>query len=219
MFLTKSNINSRVPSDRGLGRRAILMRAAALIGTDAFLISSLSAQSSPSDVALLNYALAIENLESAFYSRGLSQLSSADFGNSTFIQNFGTAIGGSVYAYLSSIRDQEVQHVRMLQSLITSLGGTPVKPCTYNFVYKTADDFASLATLIENMGVTAYDGVLYQIQNLSIKTTAATIATVEGRHASYLNLLTGTSPSPAPFDTPRTSAAILSAIAQYITTC
>ena len=105
------------------------------------------------------------------------------------MQNFGNVIGGSVYAYLSQIRDQEAQHVKMLQSMITSLGGTPVKPCTYSFSFKTADDFAALAALIENTGVMAYGGVLYQIQNLSVKTAAATIATVEGRHASYLNLL------------------------------
>lgn len=206
-------------SERGLGRREMVMRSAALLGAGTLSNNSLSAQSPSTDVAILNYALTLENLESAFYTRGLSQLSSADFANSTFIQNFGSMIGGSVYAYLSAIRDQEAQHVQMLQTLIGSLHGTPVKPCTYNFSYKTADDFIALAASIENTGVMAYDGALFQIQSLPVKTAAATIATVEGRHASYLNLLSGASPSPATFDTPKTSAAILSAIAHYITAC
>ena len=65
----------------------------------------------------------------------------------------------------------------------------------------------------------AYGGALYQIQSSSIKATAATMATVEGRHSAYLNLLTGTSPSPSSFDTPATSATILATIAQYVTSC
>jgi rubrerythrin len=197
----------------------MLMRSAALFGAGALLTSSLGGQSPTSDVTLLNYALSLENLEAAFYTQGMAQLSSVNFANSTFIQNFGDVISGDVYAYLCLIRDQENQHVRMLQSLITSLGGTPVKPCTYNFAYKTADQFATLAALLENTGVMAYAGALYQIQSLSIKTTAATMATVEGRHAAYLNLLTGTSPSPSSFDTPATSATILATMAQYVKSC
>lgn len=192
------------------------MRSAALFGAGAWLTSSLSGQSPTSDVTLLNYALSVENLEAAFYTQGMAQLSSADFANSTFIQNFGTVISGDVYAYLCLIRDQENQHVRMLQSLIASLGGTPAKPSTYNFGYNTADQFATLAASLENTGVMAYTGALYQIQSLSIRTTAATIATVEGRHAAYLNLLTGTSPAPSPFDTPPTSTTILATIARYV---
>jgi hypothetical protein len=197
----------------------MLTRSAALFGVGALLTSSLGGQSPASDVTLLNYALSFENLQAAFYTQGMAQLSSVNFANSTFIQNLGDVISGDVYAYLCLIRDQENQHVRMLQSLITSLGGTPVKPCTYNFGYKTADQFATLAALLENTGVMAYAGALYQIQSLSIKTTAATMATVEGRHAAYLNLLTGNSPSPSSFDTPATSAAILATMAQYVTSC
>jgi hypothetical protein len=213
------NVSRQRVSESNLGRREMLMGTAAIFGVGTWLANSLSGQSSNSDVTLLNYALSLENLEAAFYSQGLLQLSSTDFANSTFIQNFGSVIGGDVYAYLCLIRDHEAQHVRALQSLITGLGGTPVKPCTYNFGYKTADDFVNLAALLENTGVMAYDGALYQIQSLSIKTTAATIATVEARHASYLNLLTGTSPSAASFDTGATSATTLAAVAKYITAC
>ena len=183
------------------------------------LVNSLGAQTAPPDLSLLNFALTLENLEAAFYTQGLTQFSSADFGNSTFIQNFGSVIGGDVYAYLSLIRDHEIQHVRTLQSLIIGMGGTPVKPCTYNFGYKTADDFVNLAALLENTGVMAYDGALNQIQSATLKTAAATIATVEARHASYLNLLTGVSPFPSSFDTAATATTILAAANKYITAC
>ena len=198
----------------------MLLRAAAIFGAGSLLSESLNAQSGPSaDLTLLNFAMTLENLEATFYTQGLAQFSSADFANSTFIQNFGAAIGGDVYAYLSLIRDHEAQHVRTLQALITGLGGTPAKPCTYNFGYKTADDFVTVAATIENVGVMAYDGAISQISSTSLKTSAMTIATVEARHASYLNLLTGVSPFPSDFDTAGSSAAILAAAGKYITAC
>ena len=163
--------------------------------------------------------MTLENLEAAFYTQGLAQFSSADFGNSTFIQNFGAVIGGDVYAYLSLIRDHEMQHVRTIQSLVTGLGGTPAGACTYSFGYKTADDFVTLAALLENTGVMAYDGAISQISSASLKTAAMTIATVEARHASYLNILTGAAPFPASFDTAASSAQILAAAGKYITAC
>jgi hypothetical protein len=214
-----SNVSRQGASERGPGRREMLLRSATLFGAGPLLIGSLSAQSPSSDVTLLNYALNLENLAAAFYTHGLAQFSSTDFGNSSFIQNFGSVIGGDVYAYLSLIRDHEAQHVRTLRSLIASLGGTPVKACTYNFSYTTADQFATVAALLENTGVMAYNGALYLIQSSSIKIAAATIATVEARHACYLNLLTGTAPSAASFDTAATSATVLAQVAKYITAC
>jgi Ferritin-like domain len=217
--VSESKVSMHGTPEKGVGRRELFLRSAALFGAGTLLSTSLSAQSAPTDLTLLNYALTLENLEAAFYTQGLAQFSSADFGNSTFIQNFGTVIGGDVYAYLTLIRDHETQHVRTLQALVTGLKGTPAKPCTYNFGYKTADDFIMVAALLENTGVMAYDGALSQITSASLKTAAATIATVEARHASYINLLTGTSPFPASFDTPATSTAILAAAGKYITAC
>ena len=216
--MSESKVSMEKP-DKGVDRRDFLLRSAKLFGAGALLTSSLSAQSPPTDLSLLNYALTLENLEAAFYTQGLAQFSSADFANATFFQNFGNVIGGDVYAYLSLIRDHELQHVRSLQSVITGLGGTPAKACTYNFGYKTADDFITVAALLENTGVMAYDGALAQVNSSTLKTTAATIATVEARHASYLNLLTGTSPFPASFDTAATSATILAAAGKFITAC
>ena len=217
--MSESKVSLQETSEQGVGRRELLLRSAALFGAGTLLSSSLSAQTAPTDLTLLNFALSLENLEAAFYTQGLAQFSSTDFNNSTFIQNFGSVISGDVYAYLSLIRNHETQHVRSLQALITSLNGTPVKPCTYNFGYKTADDFITVAALLENTGVMAYDGAMSQISSASLKTQAATIATVEARHASYLSLLTGNSPFPASFDTPATSTAILAAAAKFITAC
>ena len=77
----------------------------------------------------------------------------------------------------------------------------------------------SVTTLLENTGVMAYDGAVRLIKNPAILTAAATIATVEARHAAYLRLVTGDIPFPAAFDTPRTMTEILAAAGGFITSC
>lgn len=50
-------------------------------------------------------------------------------------------------------------------------------------------------------------------------TTGATIAIVEARHASYLNLLDGDLPFPAAFDSPKSPEEILDAASGFIVAC
>jgi rubrerythrin len=124
-----------------------------------------------------------------------------------------------VYDYFKLIRDHEVIHVATLIQVITSLGGTPVGSCTYNFGYTSVDQFVAIAQALENTGVMAYDGAIALIVNPDLQTAAATIATVEARHASYLNLLNGNVPFPSAFDTPKTMSEILAVAGQFIVTC
>ncbi|MDQ6705359.1 MAG: ferritin-like domain-containing protein [Acidobacteriota bacterium] len=188
----------------------------------AAVASRLAAQSTPvpaGDIAILNYALTLEHLEANFYTQGLKTFTSVDFANGQFMQGLGDQINGDVFGFLSIIRDHEQTHERKLTSVIKSLGGTPVAACTYNFGYKTADDFIAIAMALENTGVMAYDGALGQIQTPSLRTAGATIATVEARHAAYLNQLNGAVPFPDAFDTPKTMAQILAIAGPFITSC
>jgi hypothetical protein len=123
------------------------------------------------------------------------------------------------FSLLTLVRDHENAHVRTLTNVITSLGGTPVKACTYNFGYDNVDSFLKVAALLENTGVMAYDGAVAMISSPQVKTAGATIATVEARHASYLNLITGAHPFPAAFDTPKSMQDILAAAGGFISSC
>lgn len=200
-------------------RRDWISRMAVMLGAGAFA-TTLEAQNAPvTDLTILNFALTLENLEATFYNQGLKQFSSTDFSNGAFYQGLGDAMGGDVYAFLSLVRDHENQHVRTLRGVIKSLGGTPAPVCTYNFGYQSVDDFLTVATTLENTGVMAYDGAVNMIQSAGLKTAAATIATVEARHAAYFNLLTGNSPFPAAFDTATSMADILKAAGGFITAC
>ena len=204
-------------------RRDWFSAPAALLGAGAMSAMFARAQTGTgpktNDINILNFALQLENLESAFYSQGLATFSPKDFTDSDAIQAIGgTKIGANLYSYLTAIGKHEQDHVTKLIQTIVAMGGTPEPPGCYNFGFKTADDFLRLAQTFENTGVQAYDGALAMLQDPNLQTLGATIATVEARHAAYLNLLNSALPFPAPFDTTLSGPQVLATVAQYFTT-
>jgi hypothetical protein len=171
------------------------------------------------DLTVLNYALTLEHLEAAFYVEGLKRFSARSFKTGDLVSRLGPRIAGGIYDYLAVIRDHEVAHVVTLQAVIESLGGVPVSPCTYDFGYNSVETFLQVAQALENTGVMAYDGAIAQICTPELQTAGATIATVEARHAAYLNLVNGGNPFPEAFDTPKTMDEILAIAGQFITSC
>ena len=191
----------------GLGSAA-LVAGGSLAGV---LPGAAKAHTPPTDVDMLNYALTLEHLEAAFYVQGLQVFSRGDLTGAGFLNGFGGRIRSNVYDYFVLIRDHELAHVSTLQSVIRGLGGTPVPACTYNFqqtAFTSVEQFVSVAQVLENTGVMAYDGAIAHIEAAALLTAGATIATVEARHASYLNLINGDVPFPDAFDTPMAPRAI-----------
>ncbi len=201
--------------DRTISRRSILKGGAVVAGAAGMmsfsgLLAAAPALQFGSDLDILNYALTLEHLEYAFYRDGLNGLGAGAF---SALPTFG---GQSALASFQAIRDHEGQHVQTLIQVIQSLGGTPVAEAKYNFGYSNVAGFVKVADALENTGVSAYDGAIRYVQNPDLKQAAATIATVEARHAAYLNLLTGTSPFPAAFDTPKSKDEILAIAGPFI---
>lgn len=79
-------------------------------------------------------------------------------------------------------------------------------------------DFGAKAVVFENVGVSAYLGALSAISNPQLLGGVATIATVEARHASYINALGDQAlvPYGVPFDVAYTQQQVLDAIGPYI---
>jgi rubrerythrin len=163
------------------------------------------------DIEILNYALTLEHLEAVFYSRGLKKFDRGDFekyfkNNKPYKkQGIGELDGGAVYEEFVRIRNHEQTHVKTLQAVIKSLGKKPVPESTYNFnetAFSSVGEFVAVAEFLENTGVSAYDGAIAYIKAAKLQTAGATIATVEARHASYLNLINGDVPFPKAFDKP-----------------
>jgi hypothetical protein len=213
--------------NKTVSRRDWCTGSAALVGAGAISSVAARAQMTPQtsfDITLLNFALRLENLQSAFYQQGIGMFTPADFQNSMTAQAIGGSIAANIYSYLSQIAQIEQSHVAALIQLVYLLDGTPQAPDCYNFGFTTADSFLEMAQTIENIGVMAYAGVIvpqFETSNATVTSFAwqsmvATLASVEARHAAYFNLLNLVSPFPTPLDNSQTMDQTLSAISPFL---
>ncbi|HEY3837659.1 MAG TPA: ferritin-like domain-containing protein [Bryobacteraceae bacterium] len=216
---------TNTPEKKTTSRRNWFAGSAAILGAGAVASIVARAQSSgggsntTNDINLLNFALRLENLESNFYSQALAMFAPKDFQSSTTLQALGgTKIGANIYGYIQAIGQNEADHVAKLTQTIVAMGGTPQPVDCYNFGFKNVDQFLQIAQTLENAGVSAYDGAIASLSDPNLQTAAATIATVEARHAALLNMLNFSLPFPTAFDTTQTSAQVLAIAGQYLTT-
>ncbi|MEZ2338207.1 ferritin-like domain-containing protein [Mucilaginibacter sp. RCC_168] len=161
----------------------------------------------PSVVAILNYALTLEYLESTFYNAGKAK---------------GTALIPAAAAtnYFNQVTTDENNHVTFLKGVITSLGAIPVSAPEIDLtagngsnagpfadVLTNYQTFLAVAQVFEDTGVRAYKGQaanilankaaaegvkagLYQ----TVLTAALGIHAVEARHASAIRSIRGATP-------------------------
>ncbi|MDQ6705945.1 MAG: ferritin-like domain-containing protein [Acidobacteriota bacterium] len=184
-----------------------------------------TAVSTPTDLDVLMFALRLERLEAAFYAQGLAKLSATDFGKAQFASSLSSSQSNSLYANFQAIRDHEQAHVMQITAALNTLGATLPAQDTYTFspngvdttTFANADSFIQVADVLENTGTSAYDGAIRFVTNPDLRQAAATIATVESRHAAYLNELTGKSPFPAANDSPLTMDQVLAMIKTFLT--
>ncbi len=158
------------------------------------------------DIGILNYALTLEYLESAFYTEATANQQST-----AFIKNAQTQ------AALVRVTADENTHVKTLKA---ALGKKAVPMPKFDFMGTTADEatFTATAYALENEGVHAYLGQVLNIEGAKVLKTAASIVTVEARHASVFGLIlqgTPNSISPnGPFDKPFRSHRVLKDVKQ-----
>ncbi|HWO83806.1 MAG TPA: ferritin-like domain-containing protein [Solirubrobacterales bacterium] len=142
--------------------------------------ASETAQFGKGDVGILNYALTLEYLETAFY---------ADVVKSGLFKG----------ADLETIRKfgaEEAEHVEALTAAVKQLGGKPAPEPKAEFPLKSAKSVLELAATVENLGAAAYLGQAANIQSPEVLASALAIHSVEGRHAATLNTLLGESITP-----------------------
>ncbi|CAM1506960.1 Fc.00g066010.m01.CDS01 [Cosmosporella sp. VM-42] len=158
------------------------------------------------DIAILNYALALEFLERKFYETGLGMFTEDDF----------CALGydSVFYENLQGIYSDEKTHVEFLSG---ALGDKAIGEPTFAFPITDIQSFLGLAGILEGVGVSAYLGAAPAIADKAYLTAAGSILTVEARHASYIRAWVGEKPFPGPFDTPLDFNAVFSLAAQFVT--
>jgi hypothetical protein len=184
----------------GMTRASFVLRGALAAGAaygagavSPFVRSALAAAGS-SDVDVLNFALTLEYLETDFYTQ----------------KGKSVGLSGEAKSLAVMLGDQESQHVKMLMSTITNSGGTPVKKPTFVFPATDQPSFLKLAYMLENVGVSAYNGAAPSISNTAILEAAGSIVQVEARHAAAIGLLVNQPVTPdGAFDQPMTKAQVL----------
>lgn len=184
--------------------------AAATLLAAAAVNAAPMAKRAVSDTDILQYALTLEHLENYFYSHFLGQFSQDDFmkaGYPDWVRN-----------RVSNIAGHEAQHVTLLSG---ALGSAATQPCTYAFPSVVDPvSFMGLATVIENVGVSAYLGAAASITEPAYVTVAGSILTTEARHQGWLSSSVDQGPGwSGPEDTPLDFDEVYSIATQFITGC
>ncbi len=193
---------------KGMTREAFLMRGAIAAGgvyglsTVGPFVRQAMAQGG-GDVDILNFALTLEFLETAFYTMALKQVK---------------GLSGDVKEIATTLRDNEAEHVDALTATIKDLGGKPVKAPGVDFgdAFSSEDAFLELAQTFEDLGVGAYNGAGPMIESTEVLAAAGSIVQVEGRHAGVIRLLRGERIAPGAFDKGLEMAEVLEAAKPFI---
>ena len=146
------------------------------------------------DAKILNFALTLEYLEAEFYTQASS----------------GNTLQGELAEFSRIVGAHERAHVAFLKS---ALGAKAVAKPTFDFKGTTENQaqFQATAIVLEDTGVAAYNG---QGANVTKKVlaAAASIVSVEARHAAWIRDIARKNPAPAAFDAAKTDAQILAAV-------
>ena len=219
---TDRNLLAFDRSIQHLGRRGFMAAfASAAIAGVALAGNSASAQTTSTTpiTDVLNFALNLEYLEANFYafaSTG-SGISSTDMGTGA-VAPVGAPgklpLDATTLAIAQALAQDERNHVELLRTAISSLGGTPISQPLINFAamgaVTTQAQFLTAARQFTALGNSAYVGSASLLaSSASVLTTASQILGAEGQHAGTLNyqcIVQGvTSPAIDAQDVPPTS--------------
>jgi hypothetical protein len=191
-----------LPEDTG--RRAF-MRGAGLaiagLATAALLVPGKAQAAIPSaipgtgDIQVLNYALALEDLEADLYAQAILRLTGGGVdpqAASTVGTIVGLNVNGIDVQYIQKFAPVEAAHRDFLKTALGSAAITTIKPAKYDFGIQnmTRQQVLNLVLEAEATGVQAYLGAIPSFTTKSpYAQTAAAIQGTEARHASVLTIV------------------------------
>ena len=157
---------------------------------------------SEGDIEILNFALTLEYLETAFYEAAVKE---AD-------------LSSDVAALAKEFGEQEAEHVAGLTQAIEDLGGKPVKAPAVDFgdAFSSEDAFLTTGVTFEDLGVSAYNGAGPMISSKDLLATAGAIVQIEARHAAAVRNAAGEPAAPDAFDPTMTVDEVTKAVTPFL---
>lgn len=157
--------------------------------------------------------MTLENLEATFYQQGFAAIPQDQF----------LALGLTPLQVqdLLQVGKSEGAHVSIIQSTLVQMGVQPVQPCKYNFgdSFASATNMVKTATILEQVGVSAYLGAAPILSSPAVLAAAASIYSIEARHQSFIRTISGSQAAPDVFDTPLSPQQVFTLAAPFITSC
>ncbi|TEB37024.1 hypothetical protein FA13DRAFT_1787294 [Coprinellus micaceus] len=164
------------------------------------------------DLKVLNFALSLENLVSAFLSVGLGRFSEDDFLNAGYPRS-----ARDLYA---GILVNERAHIHSLLSIVQPSEVRVIGTCDYGFPIDTVEDFVDLSEAIAALAVSTYTGMISTLTTKAYVSLLSGILAVEGRHSAWISSsLRSGSPWNGPFETPTTFNHTWSIARVYVSSC
>lgn len=160
---------------------------------------ALGAPSKAQDVAILNYALTLEYLETAFYRQARAH----------------AGLRGETARFARVAGSHEAAHVAAIKKV---LGSKAVKSPTFDFgaTVQSQRAFQTTAVAVEDLGVSAYAGQGPRLKQVPVIQAALAIHSVEARHAAWIRSIIGKNPAPAAFDPARDMKQVLAVAGGFI---
>jgi rubrerythrin len=142
-------------------------------------------KSKKNDVKILNFALTLEYLEAEFYKEALAK----------------APLTAGVRETTRIVSAHENAHVKFLRD---ALGRKAVKKPKFDFKDTVTDPekFLATAVALEDTGVAAYAGQVTKVFQPAVLKAAASIHSVEARHAARFRSLANVNFAPRAFDRP-----------------
>jgi len=165
------------------------------------------------DATVFKFADVLEQLESQFYQQAIAKFQEADFVAAGF-NNLQVPL-----EQFQQIQQDEADHSVALQAALKAWGQEPITTCTFNFDAGLTDvaTMAATARIVENVGVAAYLGGATLLSDPVLLTAAGSILTVEARHQTILNVLSGQGTAiPSAFDIAFTPSEVLALAAPFL---
>jgi rubrerythrin len=130
------------------------------------------------DFGVLNYAYALEQLEAAFYAEATANF----YGDLSSVEG----------QYFRDLAAHEGLHRDFLAAAIPALGGELISDLEVDFSnidFDSRNQVLATSRLLEDTGVSAYNGAGIYLENPDLLAVAGKIVSVEARHAASIRSL------------------------------